>query len=153
MGVTARPDPEDRVTTELLVYPTDKVVGIVADRAGLERACAALTAVGVDPERVEALCGPEGSAALDADGDEHGPLATALRVVQKVLGEETPRLEKLERAVEAGAVVVQVALPHDLDADAADAEKHRIGQALTDAGAREVAFYGRWAVQELQLGA
>lgn len=126
------------MTTDRLTYPTGRIVGIVDDRAALDRACAALAAADVDAEHVEARCGPEAARALEADGSGRGPLTTALRVVQKVLGEETPRLEQLGRAIDDGAVVVEVALPDHLDADTAHAYKHRIGQALTDAGARSV---------------
>ncbi|MCC5947613.1 MAG: hypothetical protein JJT89_04075 [Nitriliruptoraceae bacterium] len=138
---------------ELLVYPTDRVVGIAPDRDTLDAVHAALGASGVADDRVEVLCGEDASHQLDADGDEGGLLRSAVRTVQQVLGEETERLRILEQAVDAGGYVVKVALPDDLEDEAFDTEKRAVGNALHDAGATNVAYYGPNAIEELQLGA
>lgn len=141
------------MTDEMLVYPTDKVVGIVDDHARLEAIRDALAAANIGGDRIETLCGAAGSERLDAEGEERGVLASALRTVQKALGEEATRLEKLNDAVDAGAYVLQVELSDTDDDDAAEAEKRQIGRILHEGGARDVAFYGPWAIEELQLGA
>jgi hypothetical protein len=140
------------VNEELLVYPTDKVVGVVESRDRLQAIRTRMGDVGVGSDRIEVLCGEAGSERLDAGGDEGGPLASAIRTVQKALGEEATRLEKLNDAVDAGHYVVQVALSEG-DTDQQQAEKREIGLILHEGGARDVAFYGRWAVEEIQLGA
>jgi hypothetical protein len=139
--------------SDMLVYPMEKVVGIAPDDATLDAVGEALSASGVDDDRVEVLSGREGEQRLDPKGEERGKLATALRTVQKALGEEAVRMEKLNDAVEAGQYVVQVEMP-DLDDDEAyEAEKRSVGNALHDGGATDVAFYGKLAIEELQLGA
>jgi hypothetical protein len=138
---------------DLMVYPTNRVVGIAPDQATLEAAQAALDASGIDEQRIEVWCGEGASRSIDAEGDEGGVLRSAMRTVQKALGEETTRLERLEAAIDAGQYVVTVALPEDLDDDARDAEKRAVGNALHDAGAGELAFYGPNSIEELQIGA
>jgi hypothetical protein len=149
-------DIDDRTSAaggDLLVYPTNRVVGIAPDRSTLEAAEAALDASGVDAQRIEVWCGESASQAIDADGDEGGALRNVLRTVQKAFGEEALRLEQLEEAVDAGQYVVTVQLPEDLDDDARDEEKRAVGNALHDAGAAKVAFYGPNSIEELQIGA
>ena len=142
------------MSDDLVVYPMEKVVGIIADEQVLASAGRALSAQDVDATRIEVLHGRDGEVALDPEGDERGPLATALRKVQKALGEEATRLQQLNAAVEAGQFVIQVSLSEDRDDAAAyDAEKHRIGDALLTVGATKVAFYGKNMIEELQLGA
>jgi hypothetical protein len=140
------------MSDDMLVYPTDKVVGIVDDRDRLDAVRDALAAANTDSDRIEVLCGESGSERIDAAGDEGGVVASAIRTVQKALGEEATRLEKLNDAVDAGRSVVQVAIV-DGDEDEQDEDKRRIGRILHEGGAHDVAFYGSWAVEELQFGA
>jgi hypothetical protein len=140
------------MSDEMLVYPTDKVVGIVDDRDRVDARRAALAEANVGSDRIEVLCGESGSARIDADGDEGGVVASAIRTVQKALGEEAKRIEKLNDAVDAGRYVVQVAVVDGGDEEP-DEDKRRIGRILHEGGAHDVAFYGSWAVEELQFGA
>jgi hypothetical protein len=140
------------VSEDMLVYPTEKVVGVVDDREQLEQLLSALTEAGVGSGEVEVLSGASGEEKLDPTGDEHGPLAKAMRTVQKALGDESERLEGLNAQLEAGNYVVQVGLTAE-DDDQREQEKQRIGRVLKEQGAREVAFYGKNQIEELQLGA
>jgi hypothetical protein len=140
------------MTEDMLVYPTEKVVGVVDDRGRLEALVGALHEAGVADGEVEVLSGHAGEERLDPSGDEHGPLQKAMRTVQKALGDESERLEKLNAELEAGNHVVQVGLSAD-DDDAREEEKQRVGRILRDQGAREVAFYGEYQIEEIQLGA
>jgi hypothetical protein len=140
------------MSDDMLVYPTDKVVGIVDERERVDALRDALGEANVGSDRIEVLCGESGSERIDADGDEGGVFASALRTVQKALGEEAKRLEKLNDAVDAGRYVVQVAIV-DGDDEEQDEDKRRIGRIMHEGGAREVAFYGSWAVEEIQFGA
>jgi hypothetical protein len=140
------------MSDDMLVYPTDKVVGIVEERERVDALRDSLEEANVGGDRIEVLCGEAGSERIDADGDEGGVFASALRTVQKALGEEGKRLEKLNDAVDAGKYVVQVAIV-DGDDDEQQQDKQRIGRILHEGGAREVAFYGSWAVEEIQFGA
>jgi hypothetical protein len=140
------------MSDEMLVYPTDKVVGIVDERERVDALRDSLSEANVPGDRVEVLCGESGSKRIDADGDEGGVFASAIRTVQKALGEEARRLEKLNDAVDAGRYVIQVAVV-DGDDEAQEQDKQRIGRILHEGGAHEVAFYGSWAVEEIQFGA
>lgn len=137
---------------DLLTYPTEKVVGIAADRDTLDAVRDALEEGGVGEDRVEVYCGEQGSEKVDPHADSRGPLARAVTVVQKALGEEAVRLEKLNAAIEAGQYVVQVGLSEE-DDDARERQKQEIGRMMATAGAAKVAFYGKWQVEQLQLGA
>jgi hypothetical protein len=132
---------------DLLTYPTDHVVGIADDRRTLVAVRDALSAADVDTERMDVLCGEDTADDIDPD-DPDGPVQGAVRVVQKALGEETKRLQHLSDALERGAYLVQVAVPED-DEDL----RYAVGRAMTDAGATSVAYYGKWAIEELQFGA
>lgn len=140
------------MSDDMLVYPTDKVVGIVDERERVDALRDALGEANVGSDRVEVLCGEAGSERIDADGDEGGVFASALRTVQKALGEEGKRLEKLNDAVDAGRYVIQVAIV-DGDDEEQQRDKQRIGQILHEGGAHDVAFYGSWALEEIQFGA
>ncbi len=136
------------VTDQPLTYPTDRVVGIAADRATVDTVRERLTSVEVSDDRVEVWCSQDTADQIDPD-EPDGPVEGAIRAVQKALGEETQRLERLSDAIEAGNYVVTVSLPDGDDDDT----KYAVGRALHDAGATDVAFYGTWAIEELQFGA
>jgi hypothetical protein len=140
------------MSEDMLVYPTEKVVGVVDDRGELEGVLQALSDAGVADGQVEVLSGHDDAEKLDPTGEEHGPLERAMRTVQKALGDESERLETLNAELEAGNFVVQVGLSEE-DDDAREQEKQRVGRALKDRGARDVAFYGQYQIEELQLGA
>jgi hypothetical protein len=140
------------MSDDMLVYPSEKVVGVVDDRDHLDGVLSALGGIGVASGDVEVLSGESGEKRLDPTGDEHGPLAKAMRTVQKALGDESERLEGLNAELEAGNYVVQVALSAE-DDDEREQEKQRIGRTLKDQRARDVAFYGEYQIEELQIGA
>lgn len=133
-----------------LRYPTDQVVGIVPDRADTTAAVEALREAGVDDARIHVLRGPADDLAPDPQGSE-GPLRSLVQTVQKALGDEAARLEQLEEALALGHDVVAVEVP-DVDDDAEDAAKRRIADALQGCGARDVAFYGEYQIQQLSAG-
>lgn len=136
------------VPDQPLTYPTDRVVGIAADRGTLSSVREALTAAEIDDERVEVFCSEDTADEMDPD-DPDGPVEGAVRAVQKALGEESQRLQRLTEAIDDGAYVVTVSV-----ADRDDDElKRAVGRALHDGGATDVAFYGPWMIEEIQLGA
>lgn len=136
------------MTDQLLSYPTDRVVGIAEDRATLDATCEGLSDAGVASERIEVLCNEDTARDLDPD-DTDGPVDGLISTVQKALGEEAERLDRLADAIERGGYVVTVELEDPEDSGA----RHEVGRVLHDAGATAVAFYGQWAIEELQFGA
>jgi hypothetical protein len=140
------------MSEDMLVYPTEKVVGVVDDHQRLEGLLSSLSDAGVADGQIEVLSGESGAEKLDPTGEEHGAFQRALRTVQKALGDESERLEALNAELEAGNYVIQVGLSEE-DDDPREAEKQRIGDVLSSGGARDVAFYGEYQIEEIQLGA
>lgn len=136
------------MTEDMLVYPTEKVVGVLDDAGAVDGLRRALEQAGAAD--VEVLAGEAGEQRLDPKGAEHGALATAVRTVQKVLGDEAERLENLNDELERGNLVVQAGLSAEAD-DAREQEKQRIGGVMREHGARSIAFYGKHQIQELTL--
>lgn len=138
-----------------MTYPTEKVVGIAPDAATLRAVRDELARLEVPAPRVEILCGVEARGRLRPGTDDTGggALDRLVRTVQKVLGDETGRLERLEAAIENGEYVVEVTLPDGDDDAAREQAKQAIGHTLVAAGATSVAFFGQWRIEELQTGA
>ncbi|MEX2504436.1 MAG: hypothetical protein WD378_06275 [Egicoccus sp.] len=138
------------MSEDMLVYPTEKVVGILDDPAAADDLRSALSETGAT--EVEVLSGASGGEQLDPGGDEHGKLGKAMRTVQKALGDEAERLENLNTALEQGHLVVQAGLSAS-DDDARDREKRQIAGVMREHGVRSIAFYGKNQIEELTLGA
>lgn len=133
---------------ERLVYPTERLVGIANDREVAESALDALREEGVDDERIEILTAE--STEFQQWPDDR-LAARVVHVLKTALGDETERLEALQKALEADRLVVQVRLD-DGHEDRQEA-KRRLGRVLADHGLEGVAFYGKWQIEEIQLGA
>jgi len=140
------------VEDQMLTYPTDKVVGVAPDRGIVQAAYNALEATGVDKDRIEILGGPNAARDEPEGGQSNGILASVIRTVRTGFGEEATRLRQLNEAIDAGHYIIEVELPGE-DGDARDEEKRAVGNALHDAGVSHVAYYGRLAIEELQIGA
>ncbi|GGI02853.1 hypothetical protein [Egicoccus halophilus] len=138
------------MSEDMLVYPTEKVVGVLDDHGAVDELRSALAEAGAS--EVEVLSGDSGEEQLDPKGDDHGPLAKAMRTVQKALGDEAERLENLNDELERGNLVVQAGLSAG-DDDAREQEKRRIGKVMRQHGVRSIAFYGKNQIEELTLDA
>ena len=134
---------------ERLVYPTERLVGVVDDPATMDRVVDALHDADVGDDRIEVLTSESTEHQLDPS--DHSWATRAKHVLTTALGDETERLEALQDALEAGRYVVQVAPAGD-DEDREE-DKRRLGRLLAANGAEGVAFYGKWQIEEIQLGA
>lgn len=140
------------MSTQNLRYPTDQVVGIVPSSADLPATVTALRDADVPDQHIHVLRSSDAHADVAPDaGDAHGAIASLVQTVQKALGDEVARLEQLEAALDAGHDVVSVELAEGSE-DARSEEKGRIAAALHGHGARDVAFYGRYQIQQLDAG-
>lgn len=133
-----------------LTYPTERLVGIADDRATVRSALDALGEAGVADERIEVLTSD--STAFQESPDDDGLAHRVVHVLKTALGDETERLEALKEALDAGRLVVQVRLTEE-DEDDREAAKRRLGRLLSEQGLDGVALYGRWQIEEIQLGA
>lgn len=135
---------------ERLVYPTERLVGIADDRRTVEAVVDALSEAGVEDDRVEILT--SGAGELTGTREDDSLMHRVTHVLKTALGDETERLEALQNGLEAGRIVVQVRLTED-DDDDREAAKWRLGRMLAEQGLDGVAFYGRWQIEEIQMGA
>lgn len=138
------------MSEDMLVYPTEKVVGILDDPQAVDGLRSGLSEAGATD--VEVLSGASGEEQLDPKGEEHGALGRAMRTVQKALGDEAERLENLNDELERGNLVVQAGLSAS-DDEGRDREKQQIAAVMREHGVRSIAFYGKNQIEELTLDA
>ncbi|MFA9443984.1 hypothetical protein [Egicoccus sp. AB-alg6-2] len=138
------------MSEDMLVYPTEKVVGVLDDRSAVDDLRQSLSEAGATD--VEVLTGDTGEEQLDPKGEEHGALGKAMRTVQKALGDEAERLENLNDELGQGNAVVQAGLSAE-DDDAREDEKRTIAGVMRRHGVRSIAFYGKNQIEELTLDA
>ena len=144
-------EPGITVSEQFLTSPTNHITAIAGDG---DVAAAARSEVDgtAEPGVSVSLIGPEQSEEMTIEGDDvaEGLLAR----VRKILGDETPHLEHLAAALEAGATVVCVGLPDpdEVGDEEHDALKQRIADRLMAAGATDATYHGRWGIEELTTG-
>jgi hypothetical protein len=142
-----QPERWSTVDEQLEEYPKERVVGIALDTDTVDAAREATRDLdGVTLEVLE----PEQHDEVTTEPDDTGDsFVTKLRTL---FGDEAPRLSRLSEALSRGHYVVLADLPdRDDDEDAHDAAKRQAGNALVGAGLGEVAYYGRWAIEEFQI--
>jgi hypothetical protein len=136
------------VSDQLREYPTDRIVGIATDDRVAQAVRERLASTGIPGIDVEVVRPSEEDAATtDDDAASDGLLAG----VRRLFGDETPHLERHAAALRQGACVLLVTVPDadELPDDDRDGAKERIGDAMVDAGALDVTYFGRWAVEQL----
>jgi uncharacterized protein (TIGR02246 family) len=125
-------------------YPTNRVVGTIAEKEHADAAVQALMKAGFDRESIDVVHGEEGLSRLDPTGAEHGVLERLQRALIHTAGpaEEYRDLMHHVDDVRAGRFVIMVLAP--------ELERRTIvGDILVAHGAEFVGFYGAWAWQEL----
>jgi uncharacterized protein (TIGR02246 family) len=125
-------------------YPTNRVVGTIADAEHAGAAVKALVEAGFDRQAIDVLHGDEDLSRLDPTGADHGVLERLQRALIRTGGpaEEYKHLMHHVEDVRAGRFVIMVLAP--------DREGRTIAAGILNAHSAEfVGFYGRWAWQEL----
>jgi uncharacterized protein len=135
------PDNRDR-NDDFIPYPTDRVVGTIADPEDARTAIEALLSAGFAREELDVLHGEGGLDRLDPAGTEHGFLARVQRTLIRTAGpvEEYKHLTRHVEDVRAGRVVVMVLARQP-------ARRRTAAEILSAHGAEFIGFYGRWAYQ------
>ena len=133
-------DSKTRVAGDFISYPTNRVVGTIADAESARSAIEALIQAGVDREDIDVLHGEEDLHRLDPSGAEHGFLAQFQRTLIRLAGpvEEAVHLRHHVEDVRAGRFVI-MALAKDQD------RPDLVAGILNAHGAEFMGFYGRWA--------
>ena len=126
-----------------ITYPTNRVVGTVADAEKAREATEALLRAGFEREHIDILHGEEDLHRLDPTGADHGLLAQFQRtLIRSFELEEFKNLTHHVEDIRAGRYVIMVLTKRrGLRMVAADI--------LHQYGAEFVGFYGRWACEEL----
>jgi predicted SnoaL-like aldol condensation-catalyzing enzyme len=125
-------------------YPTNRVVGTIAEPQDAQAALEALLQAGFDGRDVDILHGEEGLHRLDPTGSKHGFLAQFQRTLIRIAGPvaEFKHLSRHVEDVRAGRFVIMVL--------AKEREKRNLAADILNAhGADFVGFYGTWAWQSL----
>jgi hypothetical protein len=122
---------------DFVAYPTDRVVGTIADAPTARAAVEQLLAAGVNQEDIDILHGEEGLHRLDPDGVEHGFWAHFQRTVIRLAGpaEESVYLRRHVDDVREGRFVIMVL------AEGRD-RRELVAGILNNHGAEFVGFYG-----------
>jgi hypothetical protein len=125
---------------DFIPYPTNRVVGTIADATNARAAIDALRRAGFERQHLEVLHGEADVQRLDPSGAGHGFLARFQRTVIRHAGpvEEYRHLMRHLEDVRAGRFVIMVL---------AEGREQRTAAAdILDAhGAASIGFYGRWA--------
>ena len=125
-----------------LTYPTNQLIGVMADAPHAQAAIEALHEAGFAEERVDVLCGPEGARRLDVSGKAHGVLARLYRFIEGFGDMEHHHLKRYEQELLAGHCMITVA--------ARDHERReQARQIMKTHDGYFVNFYGRWHVEGL----
>ena len=137
----------DATTTErrdFIPYPTNRVVGTIADAEDARTAVNALLQAGFDREGIDILHGEDDLHRLDPTGEGHGFLAQFQRTLIRIAGpaEESKHLRHHVEDIRAGRFVIMV-LAKECD------QRTRAADILNAHGAQFVGFYGRWAWEGL----
>lgn len=130
--------------------PTNHVTAIAADAEVVAAVRQAIESAAMGGVTVDVVDPEQSEEATISPGDDHAGEGL-LAGIRKLLGDETPHLEHLADALEAGAHVVSVGLPDpdSIGAAAHEDVKQRTAALLLDAGATAVTYHGRWGIEEL----
>lgn len=129
---------------DFISYPTDRVVGTIADPDSARRVIEALGDGGFSPGDIDVLHGEHDLHRLDPTGEEHGLLARFQRILIRTAGpaEEYRHLKHHVDDVRAGRFVIMVF--------ARDRRRRDLAGAILKAhGAQYLGFYGRFAYEAL----
>jgi len=125
---------------DFIPYPSERVVGTIADAKGARAAIEALLREGFQQSDIDILRGDDDLHRLDPTGSEHGFFARFQRTLIRALGsaEELKHLKRHVEDLRAGRFVIMVL--------AKEREKRNLAaDVLNSHGAEFVGFYGRWA--------
>jgi len=129
--------------SDFILYPNNKVIGIIDDPADCKAALKDLKAAGFTAAEIEVLSGEEGAHRLDPTGEEHGPLARFARWIEKAGDMETEHVRRHEEEVLAGHFGIGV--------NATEPEaREKVREILKAHNGHFINFYGQWAIEAME---
>jgi len=135
---------DTHAAADFISYPTQRVVGTIADAPHARAAIDALMHQGFQRTDIDILSGEQGLHRLDPSGADHGFFAQFQRTLLRTLGqaEEFKDLSRHAEDVRAGRFVIMV-LAHERE------KRNLAADILNSHGAEFVGFYGKWAWQSM----
>ena len=137
---------DDAVSRHAFIpYPTNRVVGTIADAAQARAAIDSLHDGGFTTEHIDVLHGPDALQRLDPAGTAHGFLAKFQRTLINTLapaGESKHLRQHLDDVLAGRYVIMVLAKEHD--------RRDRAAGILSQHGAEYIGFYGRWHWESLE---
>jgi hypothetical protein len=126
----------------LIGYPTGWTLAVVDDPEAARTAAAALEAIGLPPEAVLLVDGPDAGERLRRLGTSTGPLARLRRSVQFMTMDQLPDLFVYEAALAERRPIVAVKVPSARRAEAV--------AVLRAHGAHFINSFGAWMTAEIE---
>ena len=125
-------------------YPTNHLLGVVADRDRATAVVTALTSGGFLRSEIHVATGAANADALDATTGRSGLAGMLIRLAEKigVTDEEMETKDRYERAMRDNRYVVAIAA-------ATDERKARAAQILREHGAHTVSYFARHTIEHL----
>ena len=131
---------DDYKDSDLILYPTNKVIGIIDDADDCKAALNDLRAAGFTADAIEVLSGKEDARRLDPTGEEHGPMARFARWIQKAGDMEPEHVRRHEQEVQAGHFGIGV-IAKEPEA------REKVRKILKAHNGHFINFYGQWAIE------
>lgn len=126
-----------------IAYPTNRVVGTIADPASAQGAIEALLRAGFARHDIDILHGEEDLHRPNPAGAEQGFLGQFQRTLVRTMGDEYRHLQHYVDDVRAGRSVIMVL--------AKERDRREVAADILGAhGAESIEFYGRWSWHELE---
>ena len=129
--------------SDFILYPTNKVIGIIDDAADCKAALKDLNDAGFTAAEIEVLSGEEDAHRLDPTGEEHGPLARFARWIEKAGDRETEHVKRHEQEVLAGHFGIGVSAKEP-------EAREKVLKILKAHKGHFINFYGQWAIETME---
>lgn len=129
--------------SDFILYPANKVIGIIDDPGDCKAALMDLKAAGFTAAEIGVLSGEEGAHRLDPTGAEHGPLARFARWIEKAGDMEAKHVERHEQELLAGHYAIGVSAKEP-------EAREKVHKILKAHNGHFINFYGQWAIEGLE---
>lgn len=139
--VTLAEQLQNRIPNRLLAYPANRVVGIIADPDRLQAALDALSSSGFDVNKIDVICGEQGSHRIE-QGTSSSRLGKLLRTVH-TLSKGKGHVNQYEKALLTGHYLISVPAQ-------GPGAKTQIRALLKSHGGYFINYYGRRTVEPLE---
>jgi hypothetical protein len=122
--------------------PRKRVTAVFASPDDLPDVERELHDAGFADDEIEVFVGREGAEKFDVTGEHHGPVVSMLRKLQLATADEENLYKEFDEIVREGGAAIDVLTGDD------DERKRRAARILKDHHAHDVAYWGRWVIEQ-----